>query len=99
MVTRTGLFSDRSIGPLGSAELVDLSQEFFDAAANLLALGAQRFHFRRKRFLLLAQASHELHRLMDPLLQAAEGIVVLVGSLHAGHAPALTFSVNSRKPA
>src|SRR5262249_5702162 len=107
MVTRTGLFSQRSIRPLRSAELVDLTQQLFNPAADLLALGAQRFHFGRKLgglllrgFLLLAQPVNELHGLVNPLLETAEGIVVVVGGLHLVQAcAALTFSANSRKPA
>src|SRR5213078_668478 len=70
---------------LRSAQLIYLAEELFDAAANLLALGPQRFHFGAKLgrlllggILLLAEAIHELHRLMDPLLEAAQRISFLV---------------------
>src|SRR5260370_13459440 len=92
---------------LGPAELVDLRQKLFDAAADLLTLGAQGLDFRGKLrgmlhrgFLLLAQPVDELHGLMNPLFETAErvGLLLLVEQFHRCYPPALTLSVSSRKP-
>src|ERR1022692_3628277 len=84
MVTRTGRFSGvLAATALAGAELVDLPQQLLDAAAHLLAFGVQRLQlageprsfrarfggFLHGRVFLLPQPRHQLHRLLDALLE------------------------------
>src|ERR1035438_7458929 len=114
MVTRTGCFSGvLAATALAGAELVDLPQQLLDAAAHLLAFGMQRlqligvpggFSPRRGGFLdggvfLLPQPAHQLHRLLDALLERLKRIGFQFHGTHqtAGTRAALALSTSKLK--
>src|SRR6266568_5750321 len=120
MVTRTCclsgvLFSMRNSPKyqaprLGGAQLIDLSEQLFDAATHLFALGLQALHFVGQEgrfafgfggflnsgFALLAENTHQLHGTLDAILKTAEGIVFLVGRAHSFSRAARADSFTAR---
>src|SRR5277367_3183884 len=114
MVTRTGRFSGLlAATALAGAELVDLPQQLFDAAAHLFAFGVQVFQLIaeprgfRPRFggflhggvFLLPQAGDQLHCLLDALFERVKGIGFLFyrGHQAAVSRAALAFSISNVK--
>src|ERR1039458_6835387 len=114
MVTRTGRFSGvLAATALAGAELVDLPQQLLDAAAHRLAFGVQRLQlageprsfrarfggFLHGRVFLLPQPRHQLHRLLDALLERMERIGFLFHGTHpaTGSKAALAFSTSKLK--
>src|SRR5258705_3524892 len=108
MVTRTcclagALFSMQNspqkseAAPLGAAQLIDLAQQLFDAAAYLFALGMQGLDFiRQERGLafgfgrilhsglpFLTQTRHQLHGALYALFQITQGIDFLFRRAHS----------------
>src|ERR1019366_2202762 len=96
--------------PLGGAQLIDLAQQLFDAAAHLLAFRLQGFDFIRQQrrlpfglggffhggFPLLPQARHKLHGALYAIFQTAEGIGFLVGGAHSFSRAARADSFTAR---
>src|ERR1039457_1672125 len=116
MVTRTGRFSGvLAATALAGAELVDLPQQLLDAAAHLLAFGVQRLQlageprsfrarfggFLHGRVFLLPQPRHQLHRLLDALLERMGRLVFLPRVTPPPPAPraVLPFSPSKRRSA
>src|SRR5580698_1205277 len=102
MVTRTGRFSGVvAATALAGAQLVYLPQQLFDAAAHLLALGVQRLQFVGEpggfgarlggflhcRVFLLPQPRHQMHRLLDALLERMKRIGFLFHGTHQAAGP------------
>src|SRR5215471_12660146 len=101
IVTRTDCLSSMRPVPsrqrLRCAQLIDLSQELFDAAANLLALALESLYFLRETrdiglqvrgfiqccLLLLAQARHQLDRTLDAFFERAQRILFLFRGAHS----------------
>src|ERR1019366_2084859 len=96
--------------PLGGAQLIDLAQQLFDAAAHLLAFPLQGFDFSRQQrrlalgfggffhgaFPLLPQARHQLHGALYAIFQTAEGIVFRIGRAHSFSRAARADSFTAR---
>src|ERR1019366_4692617 len=121
MVTRTcclsgALFSMRNspqkpAAPrLRGAQLIDLPQQFLDAAAHLLALRLQGLDFIRHErrgalgfggfghggFLPLPQPRNQLHSALYAVFEAAEGIVFQFGGAHSFSKAARADSFTAR---
>src|SRR5580692_8469198 len=116
MVTRTGRFSGvLAATGLAGAQLVDLPQQLFDAAAHLFAFGVQHLHLfgqpadlrarlggvLQGRIFLLAQPGYQLHGLLDAFFQRAQRIGLVFHDTHepACSRAALALSTSNPNPA